>query len=108
MLSYALLVVGWYSRRLEHEADLEACVDDEGRLDLVGACVFRSALAKLCGRSREGRLMQWLHPPVVSRLEFLLQVVNDPQVTPRFRRSLKLATRAMFVLYVLAALLIAY
>src|SRR5205823_8853048 len=50
MLLYALLVVGSYSRLLEHDADLDACLTDDGQFDRDAADDFCRALMTLCGR----------------------------------------------------------
>ena len=71
MLAYAVIVVGWYSRLLEHEADLAACLADDGQFDSLRAADFGRALVLLIGRSRESRLGQWLHPSLPDRLQFL-------------------------------------
>jgi STE24 endopeptidase len=106
MVTYAVVVVGWYSRLLEHDADLDASITDGGQLDAIMATDFCRALLTLCGRARESWFSQWLHPPVAARVEFLQRVIFEPTDAVTFRRRLNSVTLAMAVLYV-AAMLVA-
>jgi Zn-dependent protease with chaperone function len=91
MFVYALVVVGWYSRQMEHEADLAACTDDAGRFDPRLAIDFCRALLRLLGRQRESRLGQWLHPPLAARLRFLHSAADGaPAVAPFQRRLVRI------------------
>ena len=103
MLGYALVVVGWYSRVLEHDADLAACQDDDGRFDAGRAADFCRALVRLVGRSRESRLGQWLHPCLAGRLAFLRAMAESPQRKLSFRRRLILIAAAIGACYLAAA-----
>ena len=105
MLGYALLVVGWYSRLLEHEADLEACRAGGGRFDPPAAIEFCQALIKVIGHSAESRSGQWLHPSLADRLQFLHWAADDVAQTI-FDRKLRVVRLAIAAAY-LAALLIA-
>jgi Zn-dependent protease with chaperone function len=107
ILSYAVIVVGWYSRLLEHDADLDACLTDNGHLDPLAAADFCSALTTLCGRSRESRFSQWLHPPVFQRVEFVRRVLLNPRLAIAFRRRLGWIAVAIAALFVAAGLLAA-
>jgi len=88
MLAYAVLVVGWYSRLLEHDADLDACLTNGGRFDADVASDFCRALVTLCGRSRESWLGQWLHPSLRQRLAAIRSAADDATFIARFRRRL--------------------
>jgi Zn-dependent protease with chaperone function len=103
MLVYALLAVGRFSRFLEHDADLDACYDDQGRLDPTCADDFCSALTTLCGSGRESRLSQWLHPAVVERVRFLKTAILDLDRVASFRWRLPIAAAVIVALYVAAA-----
>jgi Zn-dependent protease with chaperone function len=102
MLAYAVVVVGWYSRLLEHDADLEACLDDGGQFDRAAAEHFVTALASLSGGGDESRLSRWMHPAFVERLHFIERVANQPLVGRRFRRRLWSVAAALTGFYVLA------
>ena len=103
MLVYALLAVGRFSRFLEHDADLDACFDDQGRLDSTCADDFCSALTTLCGSGRESRLSQWLHPSVVERVKFLRAATLEPDCATAFRWRLPIVAAVIVALYVAAA-----
>jgi hypothetical protein len=103
MLIYAVTVVGWYSRLLEHDADLDACLNDEGQIDAVLAADFCSALVTLCGRSRESWLSRWLHPPLFERIRFVRRVISTASVAPAFRRKLALIAISIGLLFAAAA-----
>ena len=103
MLAYALVAVGRFSRFLEHDADLDACYDDQGRLNQTCADDFCSALTTLCGSGRESRLSQWLHPLVVERVKFLRVAMLSPDCAAAFRWRLPVAATVIVALYVAAA-----
>lgn len=103
MLIYAVVVVGWYSRRLEHDADLEACLGQNHQLDSQATADFIHALTRLLGRSPESRLGQWLHPSLTDRLRFLRQAATQPQHIARFRSRLRSIALAIAALYFAAA-----
>jgi Zn-dependent protease with chaperone function len=102
-LAYAVAVVGWYSRLLEHDADLDASLDDSGRVDARLATDFCTALITLCGRGHESWLGQWLHPSVQRRVDFVRNVIADPGFMAGFRRRLLIIAVAIVVLYFAAA-----
>ena len=104
MLAYALVVVGWYSRLLEHDADLAACLDDAGQFDPGRAADFCRALVRLIGKSRESRLGQWLHPCLAARLSFLRAMADSPPCLRAFRRRQMLIGAGLGAGYVAAAL----
>jgi Zn-dependent protease with chaperone function len=103
MLAYAVLVVGWYSRLLEHDADLDACQADDGQFDAAGAGQFVAALTTLTGRSRESRWSHWMHPPLVDRLRFIERLAADGAFALVFRRRLALLTGLLVAFYLAAA-----
>src|SRR5436190_3503863 len=105
LLAYAVVVVGWYSRLLEHDADLEACLNDDGQLDPVTAADFCCALTTLCGRNHESRFSQWLHPPVFQRVALVRRVLVNPRLAIAFRRRLGWSAAAIAMLFVAAGVL---
>jgi Zn-dependent protease with chaperone function len=107
LLAYTLIVVGWYSRLLEHDADLDACLNDDGQLDPSAGSDFCSALTTLCGRSRESRISQWSHPSIAARVEFLGRVIAKPSFAAAFRRRASWIAAGMAILYLAAAIIAA-
>lgn len=103
MLAYAVVVVGWYSRLLEHEADLEACTADTGQFDPQSAEDFRRALIRILGRERTSLFSRWLHPTLEARLQFLRALAADPPHGASFRRRLRWIAAIWVLLYALAA-----
>jgi STE24 endopeptidase len=105
LLAYTVVVVGWYSRLLEHDADLDACNTNCGQLDPLATRDFCTALTTLCGRSRESRISQWSHPSVVARVEFLQRAMTTPNLAVAFRRRTSGVAVAIASLYVVAAII---
>jgi STE24 endopeptidase len=106
MLAYALVVVGWYSRMLEHDADLDASQNDhDGMLDSSLAEDFSIALETLCAGIREGRFSQWLHPPAADRIALIRRFVDSPGEAKAFRRRLVLVAAGIALLYGVAGIL---
>jgi STE24 endopeptidase len=85
---YAVLVVGTYSRWLEHDADLATCVWPGGQVDRAAAESFARALIKIVGPLRESRWSLWLHPSAWSRVAVLAQAIAEPAWAARYRRRL--------------------
>lgn len=108
LAAYALLVVGRYSRWLEHEADLATCVSPAGIVDPAAADDFELALRKVTGTARESRLVQWLHPTAHDRIAFLRAVVANPLLALQFRHRLRLSATLIVASYLaLGVLLVA-
>jgi Zn-dependent protease with chaperone function len=103
MLTYAVVVVGWYSRLLEHDADLDACLDDAGQFDADAASSFATALAALSGRGDEGRLSRWMHPSLVERLRFIEHLARQPVAIAAYRRRLRRIAALMISAYAAGA-----
>lgn len=124
---YAVVVVGGYSRLLEHDADLAVILrtghdgihapngtfhgprQDNPLVDeAVGAeaacAAFIAALTKVSGGATESRLGQWLHPPLDCRIAFLRQVVRSPAAGWHFQRRLDQFAWLLVALYLLACL----
>jgi len=105
MLAYAVIAVGSFSRLLEHDADLDACLNSDGQLDALVIIDLSSALLSICGRGPENRFRQWLHPPVSRRVEFLRLAFPEPQRAASFRRRFWWLAAAIVGLHVAAGLL---
>jgi hypothetical protein len=102
MLAYAVLAIGWYSRLLEHEADLDACTAEGGRIDPLLAGDFRRALITLIGPAREPLAARWMHPGLQSRLALIDRAAAEPRFASRFRARLQWIALAIAGLYILA------
>lgn len=107
LAAYAIVVVGTYSRWLEHDADLATCVWPGGQVDRAAAEAFARALIKIVGRGRESVWSLWLHPSAFSRIATLVQATKEPQWALRFRRRLAWAAMTIALGYVAAALIMA-
>jgi hypothetical protein len=81
-------VLGWCSRLMEHDADLAACLADDGGFCPRRRDDFCHALVTVCGKGRESRLAQWLHPPLAERLAFLDRAGCDARVVAACRRRI--------------------
>jgi STE24 endopeptidase len=108
LAAYAILVVGRYSRWLEHDADLATCVWPGGQVDRAAAESFARALVKIVGRGRESRWSLWLHPSTLSRIAMLGQAIADPAWPARYRRRLSWVAAMIIAMYATAALAIAF
>jgi STE24 endopeptidase len=108
---YIFVVFGFLSRRCERQADIFGCrtmscaragctghssseeLAPRGRgLCATGIATFIEALEKVAhlngiSRSRPGWLQSWQHSTIAHRVEFLQRVRQDPQIEPRFQRT---------------------
>ena len=97
--AYMFLVFGFYSRLLEHQADLFAC-----RVAAPGACeqareAFISALEKLALSGGGGRRAGgWQHASIARRVSFLRRATDDPRNAQRLHRCIRLLNVAMVAL----------
>ncbi len=99
LLAHTTFVVGWYSRFLEHDADLDACLNDAGQYNHTAATDFCSALVLLCSGGDEGYLSRWLHPTISARVMLLYGVALEPQRAAKLRRQKSAITAAIGLLY---------
>lgn len=111
---YAGIVLAWYSRHLEHEADVWAC-----RLLSAGSAGdarprgrVLSCSAPPCGVERVVNMLErlgqvtghprdrnaWLHPSIARRTALLRRVGHDRREEARFRRGVRLAGAALCLL----------
>ena len=97
---YLFLTLGWYSRLLEHQADLWACQNlQPSRPARDGLSSDRSALATYVrtlerlvpAQSANRRSRGWLHPSLQSRIDFLLRTAHDPRRASVFHGRVRLA-----------------
>ena len=107
----AVLVFGWISRRLEHQADIYAARAVAGQLhppgrdeqlDPHGAWAMGTALVRLAllnGMPIESR--SWRHPSIASRASFLRDLSDTPGGLWRYHRRLWWMKLAIFVMLVL-------
>ena len=65
-----------------------------------------NALLRLSGGARESRLAQWLHPTILTRVEFLRLMACDPGKATRFRLRFLLVVGGIAILYLAAGLLV--
>ncbi len=98
VLGFAVMALGWYSRLLEHDADL--CVYDAGQAETFIATIDR--LSYLCNERRQRAT--WLHPSTVARVHLLQRVLLNPGVAHVFRRRVAWFNRALVILWILAPL----
>ncbi|NLE36738.1 MAG: M48 family metalloprotease, partial [Pirellulaceae bacterium] len=84
---YVLTFFAFYSRSLEHEADLSVC-------DLfppgVGGPTFCSALERLGRAQGSRRARSWQHASIADRVKFLESVERAPKLGLRYRRRIRL------------------
>ena len=93
---YVLLVFGYYSRLLEHQADLFGCRTLASHRDCQSAGTFISALEKMVAASGVDRNAPgWQHASVARRVDFLNRVARDPYRELRFQRWVGLLGRLL-------------
>ncbi len=110
--AYLLIVFGFYSRRLEEQADLFGCQTVSGLVTLAssdqgeesrlarsyhgitdaGIAIYVAALEKLASLNGQRRQSgSWEHSSVAARVEFLQHMRNKPAQAAIFHRRLRLA-----------------
>ncbi len=92
-IAYAILALGWYSRLLEHDADLCVCQWGHGP-EFVGALW---KLSDLCGTAT--RRSTWMHPSTDQRIQLVRQAIQDPKQVGRFRRRVDRFNLALLGVY---------
>ena len=95
--AYVFVTLGWYSRRLEYQADLWACSrlretlarrgEDQDAVARYVSALERIAQASFASR----RQVAWLHPSLQSRIDFLLITATDRNRTNVFHRHVRVA-----------------
>jgi Zn-dependent protease with chaperone function len=86
-LAYAAIVVGYYSKLLEYDADLAAVFDEQGELAADSARDLIHALATLQGPHGDSRF-SWLHPPTSARIGWIRRVLMKPAEGHAYRHKL--------------------
>ncbi len=94
----AVFALGWYSRLLEHDADL--CVLDAGQAETFIATIDR--LSHLCHDRH--RRATWLHPSTMARVHLLQRALGDPRVARSFRRRVRLVNRLLTLAWLVTPL----
>jgi STE24 endopeptidase len=91
MAAYVVVVFGYYSRQLEHQADLFGCRWAAADPRQPALETFASALEKLASSSGAGRnARSWQHASIARRIDFLGQLCHDPKRELRFQRRVRL------------------
>jgi STE24 endopeptidase len=86
---YLFWVFGYYSRMLEHQADLLGCRLLSAAPGGTSLSTLQSALEKLAAANGTHRNARgWQHASIARRASFLEQVLRDPQRDLAFRRRL--------------------
>jgi STE24 endopeptidase len=75
LLAFAVVVIGWLSRRHEYEADAVACRGQDGKVDPAAIARLDSALSRLVGPHRRHQA-GWLHPSVEQRVARLRRLAG--------------------------------
>jgi len=87
MISYGLVIFGFYARLLEGQADLFGCRTLDLGENRHAVDVFVSALEKLAACSGVDRnAASWQHASIARRVAFLHRATQDPQYERRFHR----------------------
>lgn len=87
MIAYVLTVFGFYSRCLEHEADLSTCRYFPPDMGVPMLCSALERLAVVHGnRGSRG----WQHASIARRVDFLKSVDREPKLGLRFDRRVRL------------------
>ena len=88
---YVLVGFGYFSRLLEHQADLSGCRPTGPNPPRLPVETFASALEKLAGSSGVGRKTRsWQHASIARRIDFLFQLGLDPRRELHFHRRVRL------------------
>jgi STE24 endopeptidase len=91
MAVYVLVVFGYYSRQLEHQADLFGCRWATPEAQRPAVETFTSALERLAASSGTGReARSWQHASIARRIDFLNQLGRDPKRELRFQRRVRI------------------
>ena len=91
MALYVLVVFGYYSRQLEHQADLFGCrwlgcETQRPAIETFTSALEKLALASGCGRNSRS----WQHASIARRIDFLTRLSRDPKRELRFQRRVRL------------------
>jgi len=88
---YVLVGFGYFSRLLEHQADLSGCHSTGPNPPRPPVETFASALEKLAESSGTGRKTRsWQHASIARRIDFLFLLSLDPRRELHFYRRVRL------------------
>ena len=89
-MGYMFVALGWYSHRLEHEADLWACqfLIEQGRTGREVMRLYLGVLSVLCDPQHVHR-SSWLHPSLKRRRQFLIRQLSNQKSALAFRREMQ-------------------
>ena len=97
-LVYMWLGLGWYSRQLEHEADLWACEKLRATFGDKSEEVYLRALLRLTGDSTK---VGWLHPSFWQRRRLIESMAADVELRHGFSRRLLLIANVGWMICIL-------
>ncbi len=100
-VSYAVIALGYYSRALEHDADLSVYEDGQGAV----FCITLDRLSCLSSDRRHQR--SWLHPSTAARIHLLQRAMVDPQVAHRYRQRVNRFNYLLLAAWILTPAFIA-
>lgn len=105
---YLVAILGWISRTMEHDADIGACLRDDGHGveelndDAIGS--FSNALLKISSvQNTSVTKKSWMHPSILERFEFLRAIRKDKTLINRFRQRFSLQMKILFGVTILIA-----
>lgn len=105
-LGYMFFVFGWYTRQLEHEADLFACMHMANKNDLAHARIKYAELIEKLTPLRERNRSTWLHPNYANRVKFISGIAADPEQSQKFEWRIRTASALLLATGILPFLLI--
>jgi Zn-dependent protease with chaperone function len=102
---YVYFLVGWFSRRVETEADLRACGrqthPDRYEVKRSAVADYSAALLRLAEESGHDPFRRgWLHPSLGDRILFLNRVSNCPALGAEFLKTLRSRRRFLMAAWV--------
>jgi len=88
--TYVLVLFGYYSRQLEHQADLFGCRSVAGDTRRHRAEIFAETLEKLAIRGGMSRNTgSWQHASIARRVDFLGSLSREPKRELHFQRRVR-------------------
>ena len=99
ILCFAWFVFGPYCRRLEHEADVDACRREDQLAPPADRDVehYLTTLRRLRGRGGPDKV-SWLHPSLSQRIDLIERLANDEQAYNRYCQHSRDLRRVVIVL----------
>jgi len=130
LVAYVFIVFGYLSRRCERQADIYGCravscgdpecanhdpenlpVASFPALCPTGIRIFVRALEKVAyvngiSKDRPGFLQSWQHSTIALRMAFLLDLMREPELEPRFQQRVRWVKVGLLLLLGLALVLL--